>query len=100
MKKPRQMLNLSGALIIAIFGGYWFYIFRGAETRVKQFCAEIIPAMPVSDLEKFSVEHGLKLLRKESETSYLVESKSFGRWGCKVTIENGVVKNSEYIFND
>ncbi|WP_218110638.1 hypothetical protein [Ostreibacterium oceani] len=56
--------------------------------------------MSVDILRSFADEHGLRPPHAETGSTLLVESKTFGRWGCHVVLENGVVKTAEYNFMD
>lgn len=62
-------------------------------------CLRIEPGMTVADLRLFAREYGLR-----SEVSdglnYLVESRSFGRHGCRVVVGSGVVQTSDYSYAD
>jgi hypothetical protein len=67
---------------------------------MRAACAEIKPGVSVAELRKFAAERGLRPPRRDSGVNFLVETRTFGRYGCKVTIENGVVRASEYNFAD
>lgn len=56
--------------------------------------------MSFAELQAFALQHGLRSPRRESGVNYLVETRTFGRYGCEVLLERGVVKESQYIFTD
>jgi hypothetical protein len=59
---------------------------------MRQTCSEITSGMSVVALSAFAKEHGLNLPRQESGVIFMVESKTLGRWGCRVTLEKGWCK--------
>lgn len=79
---------------------YCSYSFGGAEKRIRKTCSEIIPGMTVASLRSFADDHGLNPPHTNSGIVFLAETKSFGRWACKVELEKGMVKGSEYNFAD
>ncbi|MCX7066434.1 MAG: hypothetical protein NTW85_01870 [Methylococcales bacterium] len=87
-----------GLLIMS--GSYYSYNFATAETRVRELCGQIKSGMTISELRTFGIEHELLRPRNESGINYMVESKTYGRYGCKVLLEAGIVKNAEYTFAD
>jgi hypothetical protein len=101
MSKFRRAINLSFIILVMGCVAYFIYGFATAEARIKEVCSQIKPGMSISQLRIFGVEHGLTPQpRNESGVNYMVESKTYGRFGCKVVLEAGVVKNSEYNFAD
>jgi hypothetical protein len=98
--KMRKALNVSASLSILGFIAYNLYVFGGAETRMRKLCAEITPGMSFASLTSLSLQRGVRVPRTDSGLVILVETKSFGRWGCEVVLENGVVKRSDYHFAD
>jgi len=98
MGSIRRVVSLSMGL--GLVGGisYCSYNFASAEGRVRELCSQIQPGMSVAQLREFASTHGLDPKPRESGASYIVESKTFGRFGCKVLLEGGVVKLAEYNF--
>lgn len=94
----------STALIAGILfiGGlvYFSYLFGTAESRVRHICGEVAPGMSFSTLRTFAAANGLSRPYQESGVNFLIETKTFGRWGCKVVLETGAVKNAEFNFAD
>lgn len=89
------------AVLVVLFAGMGFctYNFATAERRVRALCAQIQPGMSLANLQTFSSKHGLSRPPREG-VGYIVETKTNGRWGCKIVVENSVVKKSEYTFAD
>ena len=100
MSKVRKVANLMIGLLIVGSISYCSYSFGSAESRMRQTCGEISLGMSVAALSAFAKEHGLNLPRQESGVIFMVESKTFGRWGCRVVLEKGVVQSAEYSFAD
>lgn len=100
MGNVRKAANLITGLFI--LGGilYCADLFVGAESRMRQACGEIAPGMSVATLRTFAKKHGMNAPRQESGVTFLAESMTFGRWSCRVVLEKGVVRNSEYNFAD
>jgi hypothetical protein len=96
----RRIINILGGLMIVSIIAYLLYAFGGAEARMKKLCLEITPGMTFSELKALSQNRGVTAPQRLSGVNYLVETKSFGRWGCKVDLESGVVTHSEYLFSD
>jgi len=91
-----RILKVIGVLVLAGIS-YVFYSFISAEGRLKEVCSQIKPGMPVAELRAFGKKHGLGPQPSgESGVHYMVESRTFGRYGCKVTLEAGIVKSADY----
>jgi len=88
--------------ILIVIGGtsYCTYNFSTAEKRVKKLCSKIERGFKYSELVEFALKNGLGPEPKQSGLSIIVESKTFGRWGCLIELERGVVKNVEYNYAD
>jgi len=96
----RKTFNLFVGLALIGSIGYCSYNFASAESRMRNLCSEIQPGMSTQHLQEFASVNGLGPKPRESGVSYIVESKTFGRFGCKVLVEGGVVKAAEYNFAD
>ena len=95
-----RILKVIGVLILAS-ASYVFYSFISAEGRLKEVCGQIKPGMPVAELRAFGKKHGLGPgAPGESGVHFLVESRTFGRYGCTVILEAGIVKDAKYNFAD
>ncbi len=99
MTKRRQILNTIGGLLLLGGLGYYVYGFASAESRLTSRCAEIKPGISIEALREFALAHGLRAPRGEG-VNYLVETKTFGRYGCRVIVENQAVEESRYDFAD
>lgn len=97
---PVKYRRLAGAAATVAALGYGLYAFGGAESRMKALCPEITPGTSFAALEEFATRNGLTPPRAQSGGTFLAETRSFGRWACLVTLEDGVVKTSEYNFSD
>lgn len=95
---PKHAIAFVVSAVMAVGVSYYGYNFLGAEERVRRLCSQIQPDMPVARLREFASAHGLSPLPPDSGVGYIVESKTFGRFGCKVLLEGGVVKEAEYNF--
>ena len=91
---------IATGLLLATGLSYCTWNFATAEGRVRALCSSIQPGMPVQQLRDFARAHGLGPAPGATGVNYIVESKSFGRYGCKVLLENGAVKSAEYHFLD
>lgn len=95
------MGKLAGFALLLLAGfGYFFYLSITAEPRVRLLCAQIPPGMALADLQSFAERHSLGPGKAHEDLNYLVETKSFGRHGCKVMVKNGLVQTSEYTYAD
>ncbi|MBK9625062.1 MAG: hypothetical protein IPO38_11235 [Rhodocyclaceae bacterium] len=100
MKKLRRYLLIS--LGIPLLGmAYCTSNFLTAESRVRTACERITPGMSRADLAQYARTHGLAPTPTiETGTSWMVETKTYGRYGCKVLLEAGLVKQADYHFAD
>jgi len=84
-----------------LFGIAYFYIaLSTGEKRMTEVCSQIKPGMNLAQLKGFAEEHGLKAPHGNSGISYLAESRTYGRYACKVVLDAGIVKSSEYNYAD
>lgn len=94
---------ISWSFVILAIGGiaYYCYGFSTAESRLKEVCNLIKPGMSIAQLRDFGVEHGLAPKpHNESGVNFIKETRTYGRYGCKVILEAGIVKSAEYNFAD
>lgn len=99
MPKLRRVLNSVFVLLLLSGISYCSYNFASAEGRVKDLCSQIKPGMAFSELKAFGSEHGLgPQPHNESGIIFMVESKTYGRYGCRILLEAGQVKTAEYNF--
>ena len=92
----RTIVVTSIVLVVAIAAANWMLGSAYAERRVKAACARIQAGMPFTELEEIAARHALLAPGSASGTVYLADRSSFSRHACKVTLEQGVVKHSEY----
>lgn len=95
----KQIGKAIGILLLAYIL-YFFYCLATAEGRVKPLCEGIKPGMPFSDLAAISKEHGFSTPTNGPYPAVMVERKSYGRYGCMVTLDSGTVTKSEFFHND
>jgi hypothetical protein len=74
--------------------------YASAESRVRAACAEVEKGMPVGEAAARLASRGMGPAPKPEGTSYVVEERTFGRFGCKLTVEAGNVVSAEYSFAD
>jgi|SRR5580704_11322621 hypothetical protein len=96
MPTPRQAANTAVGILILGSLAYCGYAYATAEQRVRALCAEITPEMSIDSLRSVAASHGMTYPSHDSGVNYLVESRTFGRYGCRVDTENGVVKRSAF----
>jgi hypothetical protein len=97
MPTPRQAANTAVGILILGSLAYCGYGYATAEQRISALCAEISPGMSIDSLRSFAASHGMNYpIPHDSGVNYLVESRTFGRYGCRVDTENGVVKRSAF----
>jgi hypothetical protein len=99
MTNRRRILNSIGGLLLLGALGYFVYGYATAERRLKGLCGNIKAGTSSEALREFALAHELRPPRGDG-INYLVETKTFGRYGCQVTVENQVVKESRYGFAD
>jgi len=86
------------SVLLIVFGwillsSYWF---ATAEGRVRKLCGNMHEGMPIAKLDQYASDNGLRSrATRSSGVSFLVESKTFGRHGCKVETAEGVVQKVE-----
>lgn len=100
MLAQRQAVNTVIGILILGNLTYCGYGYATAERRVRALCAEISPGMSIESLRSFAGSHGLKSAPQQSGQNYLVEARTFGRYGCRVETEHGEVKRSTFSFED
>jgi hypothetical protein len=95
----RRVLNI--VALLGLLGiGYCTYMFGTAQSRMRDICAQMRPGTPATDLPAFAEAHGLTRPHQLAGVVFLVEQSTFGRFGCKVTIQSGAIQSSEYNFAD
>jgi hypothetical protein len=96
----RKLINVIGGILIVGALSYCTHNCLSAEGRVRSVCNHIKPGMTVEQLRQFVLSRGMTPEPMGSEISFVVETKTFGRYGCKAISEGGYVKESKYNFSD
>ena len=92
----RRAVTMFGSLLFLAAVSYFAMGFVSAGSRVHALCGSIAPGMQARDVALFAKSHGLGPPPASTGISFLVEKRTFGRYGCRVTMENGVVLTSDY----
>jgi len=100
MTRTRDAVVFPALAAVAAGLSYYAYGLATAETRMKATCAAIAPGMTLADLKRIAADHGLMTPRAQDGVMYLAETRSYGRHACKVTMEKGLVKQSEHNYAD
>ena len=95
----RQAINSAVGLAFLCGIAYCSYGYFTAESRVKAACAAIPAGATLESLKQFASSHGLSA-PSGRDPDFLVETRTFGRYGCKIHLKNGAVTHAEYNFED
>ncbi len=92
---------LSAVVGLLILGGvaYCTSLYATAESRVSGVCAKLTAGMDFDAVARIAAANGMNTPQR-ALTSYVVESATFGRYGCKLQFEDGVLRSSTYEFQD
>ena len=93
------MQTIGGILLVGALV-WWAHPYFGAEQRMRAVCAQIQPGMTLNELRLFASEHGLNDPHIVNGVAFVVEHRTFGRYGCRVTFAAQLVKSAEYNFAD
>jgi hypothetical protein len=96
----RKRLNTIGGILLLGALAWMFYPYFGAEKRVRQVCELIKPEMTYVDVERISLDHGMSLPGRYLPRTYIVENRTFGRYGCRIDMREGRVTAANYDFAD
>jgi len=77
---------------------YHVYGYVSAERRLRATCALIQPGASLKELAAFARDHGLNEPSRLYRPTYLMEPRTFGRYGCRVDVEGDRVSSSTYVF--
>ena len=81
------------AISVILYAGYFYYSFNTAPARMKQVCSAIQPGMSFDNLESVRAAHGLSHPLKIADgTIFMAETRTMGRYSCRVDMESGKVK--------
>ena len=92
----RSIVSLVGSLLLLAALGYYVSLFVTADTRVHKLCDTITAGMSVQEVASLARDAGLGPAPKPAGVSFLVEKKTFGRYGCRVETADGIVRTSKY----
>lgn len=99
MKTVKRLFKVLG-LALAIYIAYFLFSLATAENRVRTICAGIKPGTTVSQLEQISKDNRMSKPTDHGGFGYMVERRSYGRYGCRITFSYGVVAKAEYSHQD
>ena len=93
---------IPSAAVLAGLGwlGYRAWGFATAETRLSAVCQSLAPGMSMDELRDFAARHGLNAPRNPSGVGFMVESRTFGRYGSQLESANGRLVSAQYHFAD
>jgi hypothetical protein len=92
----RRLLLVFVLLGVLWTGAYYTYGYLTAATRIAALCAEVRPGMTILELRRFGIRHGLIGKTVDTGVIHLVESRTFGRYGCRIALKKGIVTESAY----
>jgi hypothetical protein len=98
MGPARRTLNVVGGLSVLAVIAYYFLGYISGPTRVRRLCSEIAVGTSLNALSVWASVHGLSTPNANQPVSFLVERRTFGRFGCKVQMKGGVVESAAYDF--
>ena len=78
------------------YAAYFIAGFATAEARVHSLCASIKQGMSLTELNTFADQHGMSPKVPGDGIRSLGEFRTYGRYGCRVDVERGVVVASDY----
>ena len=98
----RQTINAAVGLALLGCLAYCSYGYLPAESRVRAACAAIPVGATVMQLIQVARAHGLSIPSGNygNAVQRLTDSRSFGRYGCRVHMKNGAVVLVQYDFAD
>lgn len=99
MKVIKQVFKAIG-LAFVVYLAYFYYSLATAEDRVRPICTGIKAGTTVPQLEQISKDNGMTTTTDHGGFGYIVERRSFGRYGCRITFASGVVAKAEYNHQD
>jgi len=95
----RPRLNTIVALLILGSLAYCTSLYATAEKRVSRVCAMLTPGMNYDAVDRIATANGMSA-PQHAPTSDVVESATFGRYGCRLRFKDGVLQTSSYEFQD
>ena len=95
----KGLMGLVGLPILLSLIFFYYFISTGEE-RMRQTCALIEPGMSFDAVSEFAKERNLTTPDRGNQVTFLAERRNLGRHACKVTVDAGVVSQSEYSHAD
>jgi len=84
-----------------LFGmAYYSYAMATGEKRMKDVCGQIKPGVSLAQLKEFAEVYGLTAPQKDSGVTFLGETRTYGRFACRIVMDAGTVKSSEFAHAD
>jgi hypothetical protein len=92
----RAATNFLGGIVLLAAILYFAAEFATADSRVWNLCRKITPGMSVSDLNAYADRVGLGPPARPTGTSFVVEKKTLGRYGCRIETAEETVRSAKY----
>jgi hypothetical protein len=96
----RRRLSATVGLLALSGLGYCTSLYFTAEGRISQVCAQFTPGLTVAAVTRIAEAHGMNAPRSGASTDYVVESATFGRFGCKLEFKEDILQSATYDFQD
>ncbi len=87
---------------VAMLGGLAYYIsfYFTAERRVGAVCSQFSPGIDVAEAMRVAKTNGMNSPQLVNSVAHVVETVTFGRYGCKLQFSDGRLTNATYDFRD
>lgn len=97
-----KFFRIGPFLFAALFGyiAYFYYSLATGDDRMARICAGFNPGMTRADAEKHATKSGLMPLKQDDGVVFLGETKTMGRYTCRIDMRMGVVQSSVVNFAD
>jgi hypothetical protein len=92
----RYAIKRIGAWMLLGALGWYVVSFATADGRVRRLCAEIRPGVSVVALNRYADGVGLGPPARLVGTSFMVERKTFARYGCEIEAVDGTVQAIQF----
>ena len=93
---------IKNAIVLSVLAAlaYGAWGFLSAEQRLRALCPLMTPGISMDDLRQFAAAHGLNAPRSTSGVTFMVERRTFGRYGCRLEMADGRLLSASYNFAD
>ena len=96
----KRLLSVFAILVVGAIAYSLYSISTGGE-RVAERCAEIKPGMTLPQLQEFAKKQDFSPVpAKTTGHIWLAETRSYGRFTCRVTLKDGVVVEAIFSHQD